>query len=279
MPTGGATEVQCGSGKGTGAWTEIKEGICVKRDLRAPSACRGGVHGSKSDITTTGWIVGERPDEGHAEVPPVAIEVVATFHFHVGGAEHRSVEVAAVGEGRRLGPRQEAALVRQGVPDDEVQDPPLPRARVVGLGDEEGAAAAAVEHEPPRELAAGGAAVVGVDGDEAGVERRVVMHGVDEAEDGGAVQLAVEAAEVPVGDDAAPAPADDGGAEKARDVVGRDAEQDVADDVVRQVLVRRHRWVRQRFWGIFWEESVGVGRRRNSEDETVSYARCCHCLR
>jgi hypothetical protein len=57
------------------------------------------------------------------------------------------------------------------------------------------------------------------------------------------VQLAVEAAEVRVCDDMVPAPTNDGGARKAHDVIGRNAEQEVMDDVIRQVLERRHRWV------------------------------------
>lgn len=180
-------------------------------------------------------------EENHSEGAPVATAVIAAFSS--GSAKYRRVEMAAVrnreaargwgrGAGRR--PGQAAALVRQRVPDDEVQSHRV--APAWGRGGEEGAAVAAVEGEPAREVAGGGAVEGGVDRLEAGHVGYGVAYDAEEAGDvGRRVELPVAAAEVGVGEHAAPALAYDGGAEEARGVVGWDAEEDLADELVRQL--------------------------------------------
>lgn len=127
-------------------------------------------------------------EENHAEGAPVAAAVIAAFSS--GSAEYRRVEMGAVrgaasgwgrGAGRGLG--QAAPLVRQRVPDDEVQS--HREAPAWGWGGEEGAAVAAVEGEPAREVAGGGAAEGGVDKLEAGAVGYGVAQDAEEAADVG----------------------------------------------------------------------------------------------
>ena len=49
------------------------------------------------------------------------------------------------------------------------------------------------------------------------------------------MELAVAAEEAEVGEEVAPGPADEGGAEEVRRLIRRKAEEDLADEVVRQL--------------------------------------------
>uniref|UniRef100_A0A0A8YD33 Uncharacterized protein n=1 Tax=Arundo donax TaxID=35708 RepID=A0A0A8YD33_ARUDO len=203
----------------------------LNSDHLAPITRLRRVDAGRGDIATE-QIGGVSPDEGHTEGPLVAVAVVAAFRG--GGAEHRRVEVADAVGGRGRRPGKTVLPVRQGVPDDEIQG--SLGARVRGKGGEEGAAVAAIEHEPAREVAAGGAAGGGVDGDETGGVWSVSIHDAEEADDGRRpVDRAVAATEGGVGKDATPALAGEGGAEEARGLVRREAEEDLADEVVRQL--------------------------------------------
>lgn len=69
----------------------------------------------------------------------------------------------------------------------------------------------------------------------------MLTHNLEESKEGGPpVERAVAAAEFRIGEDAAPALAGKRGPEVARGILRREAQEDVAEDVVRQLLRRRH---------------------------------------
>lgn len=102
----------------------------------------------------------------------------------------------------------------------------------ITLGQEEGAAVAAVKGPPGAGVRSGEGEGRRGGGGEVG--NAVVVTAVEEAEHGGCpVELVEAAAESGGGDGATPGLADEGGAEEAGRVVGREAEEDLFEDLVR----------------------------------------------
>lgn len=200
----------------------LHEGAGVDCGRRGPGSGLRGVESRPCEDHVDVLVDGGR--EHHAEGALAAVEVVAA----VGGAEHRSGEVA---EGR-LGMvelvGQEVVAAGDGVPDDEAEG-------VYGV--EQHAAMAAVELERERALDVRAAERRRGGGGGYDVrERAVGAAGVlQEAQNRRRrVELAVEAEDVGVGEEGTSRLADGRRAEGACRMVRREAEEDLADEILRQ---------------------------------------------
>ena len=172
----------------------------------------------------------EGEDEDHTEMTPEAVAVVAPVRC----AENGSCWGSAL-EGRR-GHRETLLGARDW----------LPQKQLVGtlvLGEEEGAAVAAVEGLPGCVVRSGEVEERGGSRDEAG--DMPVMPIVEEAVHGGRpVDISEAAAEGGVGESAAPRLVYGGGAEDADRVVLREAEENFFDELARERRQRCHLWSR-----------------------------------
>uniref|UniRef100_A0A8R7UFC6 Uncharacterized protein n=1 Tax=Triticum urartu TaxID=4572 RepID=A0A8R7UFC6_TRIUA len=190
----------------------------------APGASVRRVYARRRDILLLDgafayFFVVDGEDEDHAKGTSVAVAVVAAIRC----AEHGGGCAATL---ECCGHRYALLGTCDWLPHEEFLG-----VRALGVGQEEGAAVAAVDGLPEPAVGNGEGEWRCGGGDEIG--HVLVVVEIPEHR-GCAVEIVEEAAEPTAGDDLAPGLADEGGTEEAGRVVGRDADEDLFYKLVRE---------------------------------------------